>query len=129
MIINGQALAYEFIKGYELPEQVNWSALCAFSEGLVAVENDSQYSVIDNRGQIVLPLSYQFVLPFAEELALIAKDDKHGYINELNEVVVPLAYDYPLNPFVDDVDTFVKDNQIVYVNRQGDVVKINDFSD
>ena len=72
---------------------------------------------INKYAQIVIPLDYQNVSTFSAGLALVAKDDKYGCINELNEVVVPLVYNYPLSPFVDDVATFIKDNQIVHVNR------------
>ena len=102
-----------------MPKQANWGELCRLLQGLAPIEKKGQYGFIDNYGQIVITLSYDFAAPFSEGLANVAKQGKWGYIDKQGKIVIPIVYD--------DARWFpeMKDNKAVEVKKQGEVIKVS----
>lgn len=87
-----------------------------FSEGLARVSNGTTYGYIDEKGNVVIPLTYDDAGYFHEGLAYVKSSGKYGYINSKGVVVIGLTYD--------DADSFNAHGQAVI--ELGDYVKLID---
>ena len=70
--------------------------LSGFSSGYAAVMKDGYCGVIDEAGEIIIPLEYHYVFMSypCEGHFIVKKWRKWGVVNIKNEIVVPLEYDY-----------------------------------
>lgn len=59
-----------------------------FSEGLAAVFANDHWGYIDIKGNVVIPLNYDYALPFREGLAAVASNGYWGFINKAGEIVI-----------------------------------------
>lgn len=104
-----------------LHEADNW-----FAQNLVAVKKGDKWGFIGPDGRTKIAFEYDYASGFSEELALVAKkisptsDIYHfGFIDRYGNIVIPLNYDRATS-FVDGTATVTKDNQIFYINKQGE---------
>ncbi|MDD3138205.1 MAG: WG repeat-containing protein [Lachnospiraceae bacterium] len=66
-----------------------------FSEGLVSVQKDGKWGVIDRLGNTIIPFKYDLpVGSFHNGLASYSSGTKSGFVNSSGKVVVPAKYDY-----------------------------------
>lgn len=71
-----------------------------FSEGLISVQKDGKWGVIDAQGNTVLPFKYdRGIGSFHNGLASFSNGEKYGFIDKTGKVVIPAAYD-SVNDFV-----------------------------
>ena len=65
-----------------------------FFEGLAVVKLDDKYGLIDEAGNIFIPIIYDFASNFFEGLAVVQLNDKCGFIDKNGNIIVPIIYDY-----------------------------------
>lgn len=70
----------------------------AFSDGLAVVEQDWLSSYINNRGELVVPLSFHIAHQFAEGVASVGAGQKWGYVDRDGRLVLAAQYDFAM-PF------------------------------
>lgn len=70
-----------------------------FSEGLARVSNGTTYGYINEKGDVVIPLSYDDAGYFHEGLAYVQDNGKYGYIDKKGDVAIALTFDdaYPFS--------------------------------
>src|SRR5260370_11151671 len=66
------------------------------TDRLLPVEVDGKHGFISTRGEIVIPLSFEFAWGFHEGLASAWRDGKAGFIGKSGEVVIPPQFAYAL---------------------------------
>jgi hypothetical protein len=105
-----------------------------FAEGLAAVNigyeeayddrgsgsycvNRGKWGFINEKGEVVIPLTYHSVTLFSEGLAAV---DNRSYIDKTGKVVITLTKHYDeIFPFVEGFATVMRNNQYGYIDRSG----------
>jgi len=85
---------------------------------LVAIGLGNKYGYMNQNGEVVIPLTYDFADTFSEGLAYVRKGGKNVYINSKEEVVLDLDYDY-LYTFFDGLAKVQKNEKFGYINKKG----------
>jgi hypothetical protein len=57
------------------------------------VRQDKKFGFINIKGELVIPMVYDWVGNFNEGLVAVATDRKYGFINKENQLVIPQKYD------------------------------------
>jgi len=64
-----------------------------FNNGMIALEQNEEYSLADKNGRIVSKSKYDEITQVGDFFSFI-KNNKYGFLNEKGEEVVPQIYDY-----------------------------------
>lgn len=67
-----------------------------FSEGLCFVKRNGKWGVINKKGTVIIPFTYDSDyrdLHFSEGMAAVNLNGKWGYINKQGEIIVPIIYE------------------------------------
>lgn len=81
-----------------------------FSEGLISVDKEGKWGVIDKQGNTVIPFKDNSpVGSFHNGLASFASGEKHGFINSSGEVVISPQYDI-VDDFMEGYAIVANDN-------------------
>lgn len=64
-----------------------------YEELLIFVKQDAKFGFINHKGEIVVPLIYDYAEGFNEGRAIVKQNGKCGYIDGEGKIVVPLIYD------------------------------------
>jgi len=101
-----------------------------YSQGLIAVEQDSKWGFMNTSLELVIPCKYNTVTGFSEGMAAVELDKKWGYINKTGKEVIPLKYMIAY-PFSDGLAA-VSDNYFIfgaeelfnyeYINKTGETI-------
>ncbi|HXG83757.1 MAG TPA: WG repeat-containing protein [Pyrinomonadaceae bacterium] len=134
--------------------ELNFREIRDFSEGLAAVMNeDGKWGYIDKTGKVVIPFQFEDAFSFSEDLACVLTDGLFGFIDKSGKVVIEPRFSIPsqFKEGLASVKIGDKNNKVLkYYNQyyalegelmfidktgntaikfDGDVVKINDFSE
>lgn len=80
-------------KGEMVVESGKYENIADFTDNLACVEKDDLWGYIDNKGNEVIPCTFDRAYGFSEGLALVLKSNKYGYVNTKGEFVVAPSYD------------------------------------
>ena len=80
--------------------------------------NEIKMGFKDQKGNLVIPVEWDFALLFTEDLAPVQRDGKWGYINKSGQVVIALEYDNAQN-FWQGKAQVEKDCQSFHIDKQG----------
>jgi hypothetical protein len=64
-----------------------------FNEGNCVVSINSKYGFINSKGQVVIPLMYEYADDFNNNLAIVKLNSKFGLINKKGKIVLKNLYD------------------------------------
>jgi len=104
----------------------------SFSEGMSKVVKNGKYGFMDQTGNIVIDMQYDFARAFSEEFAAVSTggfrdidkdyvDGKWGFIDRSGKVVVPIIYDKVCN-FSEGLAAVVENGKLGFVDITGKVV-------
>jgi hypothetical protein len=83
-----------------------FSTISEFNKELIAIVSiDGKFGLINRKGEIILPLEYEEVIPIAYGFFNIKKNGKTGFTNKKGKVVLPPTYE---NIFYFTDDQFAK---------------------
>ena len=91
-----------------------------FSEGFAVVELNNKMGLIDEAGNIAIPIIYDDAWNFHEGLAKVKLDNKYGFMDKLGEVVIPIIYDDALS-FSVGLAKVKLDNKYGFIDKNGNV--------
>lgn len=64
-----------------------------FSEGLAIVRNGDRHGAVNQKGEEVIPLVYEFMKPYSNGLSATKKETIWGYLNAKGELYLPFTFD------------------------------------
>ncbi|MBO4897619.1 MAG: WG repeat-containing protein [Clostridia bacterium] len=133
MIMNGRTLVPARAISEALNADVGWDpdtgtvaitmeydAIGIFRGNLASVKKDGKGGLINKKGEIVVPLVYDYVGEYDTNvgLVIVKNNGKAGCLNERGEVVVSLAYDEVFS-FINGWAQVWKDGKKGLVNKEG----------
>ena len=84
---------------------------------MLHIVNDGQWGFINEKGEVVIPLTFRSVTSFSEGLAGV---DNRFYIDKTGKVVFTLAKHYDeILPFAGGVALVARNKQYGYIDRSG----------
>lgn len=99
-----------------------------FLYGKAVVKEGNNYGVINENGEVIIPVKYEF-LAVAGENIFIFKDDengKYGYINEKGEVIIPAKYE-EVTSFYNDRAMYTEGDIVGVIDKKGNVVNKREY--
>jgi hypothetical protein len=94
----------------------------------IIVELGGKSGLIDYKGNILVPLKYDFIGMIHEGVAYANVDDKSGMVDARGKVVVPFIYDW-VSAISDGLAVCSKDGKHGYINAKGEVIIPLEFYD
>lgn len=64
-----------------------------FIDGLAAVKLQEKWGFINEKGEVVIPLKYDWIFEFSEGFSAVRIDNKWGFIDQSGKKVIALKYD------------------------------------
>lgn len=95
-----------------------------FQNGLAVVQDPQTelYGFVNKKGEIAIPLSYQYAKSFSDDLALVmVQSGKYGYINAAGELVIPAIYD-KAKIFSEGLAIVEKAKKDMVINKNGEII-------
>lgn len=91
-----------------------------FYDGYGVFKKDNKYGVVDSKGNIVIPNTYEYLTNSGKGFFSNSINDEYGLINYKNQIVLNPEYDYFLFP-ENDKNIVVKNKRDMYAlfNRKG----------
>ena len=89
-----------------------------FREGLAIVQKNQKYGVINKKGNVVIPFTYDNNTGFSDGLAYINKDGKYGFIDHNGNMIIPPIYDM-VHSFSEGLAQVCKDGKWGYIDKNG----------
>jgi hypothetical protein len=119
------------ILGHYYVAKIAFKKDAAFINGLCVVYKDKTEGAlggfINKKGDLIIPLMYEYVTSFSEGLAAVKKDGKWGFIDGNNKVVIPFIYEvtYPnlYEGFVNGRASLKKDGKSIKIDKTGKCVE------
>lgn len=65
-----------------------------FDQGIARFLQGTKFGLLNDKAEIVIPATYEFISNFMEGKAAVNKMGKFGYINEKGELIIPATYAY-----------------------------------
>ena len=65
-----------------------------FKEGLAKIKKNGKWGFVNNKGEVIIKLNYDFVDDFSEGLAPVKQNGKYGYIDKTGKVIIPINLNY-----------------------------------
>ena len=90
-------------------------------EGLLKTNQDGLYGFIDKKGQVIIPLQYDFAWSFDDGLAIVLQEDKRGFIDSQGKIVIPFQYK--------EARYFDRNDTAFVIDTNGDSYRINKNGD
>lgn len=91
-------------------------------------ENGYKSGLIDEDGNIITPIEYDYIDNFSEGIAIIYKDSLWGCIDNTGKIVVPIEYDY-VDDFKEGIAKVEKDDLWGCVDKTGKIVVPIEYND
>jgi hypothetical protein len=96
-----------------------------FQYNYAAVKLNKKSSLINTKGEEVLPFKYDFLDLLDNGLIRVTDDCKSGFINLQGKEVIPVIYDFAI--YYKKYIICQKKGSILYFNKQGEVIKQLDY--
>lgn len=77
----------------DIPDISEYGMVICSYEGLARVEKDGKWGLVNEVGQVVIPLIYDDVGHFSEGLVYAKQNGKYGFIDKKGQVVIAFKYD------------------------------------
>lgn len=81
------------LSGRIIKEALYESYVPGIEYGCVVVVSSGKWGCIDTRGNVVIPLIYEYVEPLSQSLFHVRTGEKIGIVNRDNRTIVPIEYD------------------------------------
>ena len=91
-------------------------------EPIRCVNLGEKYGYINSKGQIVIPLVYDYAYTFEDGYARVKKDGKYGFIDENGNIAIDIKYDY-VNPFRDGKAKVELNDSKFEIDKRGNRIK------
>lgn len=75
------------------PFTLEFDDIGELKNGMATVSKNGKYGRINDKGDIIVPLEYDYILSFYSDVAVVQKDGKSGTINERGDVQIPIKFD------------------------------------
>jgi hypothetical protein len=108
--INGKVIIepiYDEISGY-------------FINGFMRVRNNGKAGIINEKGEIVIPIDYDNVLDYKNDMFTAEKSNKWGIIDIENNIIIPFEY-RRIRHFEDDL-ALITNKGTGYINKEQKIV-------
>ncbi len=96
-------------------------SMLPFLDGLLRISNGTKYGFINPKGELFIPLEFDYAVPFFEGLAAVTKDGKSGFINPEGKVAIPLQFE-KVNFFRNGLAVVKQNGNWGIINKSGEVV-------
>lgn len=117
-------------KEYLLSKKNNlYDVMTTFNkEGLTKVTKNDKYGFINESGEVIVPLEYDYAGDFSDGMAEVCRKGKYGdchsgYIDKTGKVIVPLIYRGNM-PFSNGLGSVSKVGESFYVSKKGTLYTI-----
>ncbi|MDX5585998.1 MAG: WG repeat-containing protein [Aureibaculum sp.] len=91
-----------------------------FINGFMRVKNNGKAGIINEKGEIVIPIEYDNVLDYKNNMFTAEKANKWGIIDVENNIIIPFEY-RRIRHFEDDL-ALVTDKGTGYINMKNEIV-------
>lgn len=92
-----------------------------FQNGYMRVRNNGKTGIINEKGEIIIPIEYDDISDFENGLFLANKANKSGMINSKNQVIIQFAYS-KIRHFKDDLALIIQNGKTGYININNEIV-------
>jgi len=118
-------------KGYELPKDIELSALCRFNNDLAPAYKAStnKHGAVNCQGKTVIPFVYSSHIEFSHGRALVKKANQWFLINTKNQKIAEFDFDNAMEFNVSGLARFEKNGKWGFINTDGKVVVKPQFDD
>ncbi len=84
---------YGFVNGKEIRIEPDFHYAEDFSEDRAVVGYGGKYGYIDEKGILIIPITFDLAYKFSEGIAKVKKGNKYGYINKEGKLIIDFIYD------------------------------------
>ena len=111
-----------------VPPTLVFDAVYTFRDGMAWVRSGRRVGFVNQFGDVVIPLEFEFVSFFFNDgLARARYRGRYGFIDKTGEWVIPRQFSYAQN-FRNGIAQVVYDNRFGVINTSGEMVVPNLFS-
>ena len=96
---------------------------------LARVRIGKKYGYINNKGDVVIPVEYDYTHSFSEGLASVVKDGKYGFVDMSGNVVIPFIYDGVRGSFSAGLCSVSLNGKTGFINAMGETVIPFEYDD
>lgn len=93
----------------------NYTKAYSFSTGGGIVEFNGNKGLVDNKGEIILPIFYQELKLINDTTVIIKKNNLYGILSHTNDSVIPLKYNL-IEPISKSIVKVVSEEELTYFN-------------
>ena len=104
-------------------KELDVNDLGEYVEGYMLAEKNGKYGYINEKGEIKIPLEYDYAEVFKNNLAIVANDYGYGIINKENKLIFPLKYD-KVEIFKDYIYVIKDEKYGVFSNTGKEIIPI-----
>lgn len=135
LVILGAILTTSSVYACQLPQTHDYDEVRCINDALISIKKSSHYGVMDNSGQIIIPIQYDNPLYFVDDLAVAYLNNKIQFIDLTGQIVIPSEKLKPYHQVhnfseglalvkIGKIPTFSSPKNIKYgyINKQGDAV-------
>lgn len=61
---------------------------------MAKVKENGEFGFINKKGEVQIPLEYDYISSFKNRKALVAKNKNYGVINQDGRTLIPIEYDF-----------------------------------
>lgn len=99
----------------------NYDEVTNIGQGRFIVSADEKFGVIDQYGEVIVPIIYDCLYAPGEGMIVAEKEGKVGYIDYNGEIIIPFQYDEAYG-FSDGVSTVTTSGQCSVIDRNNNYV-------
>lgn len=103
-------------------ENEKYDYISTGAEGRKLVRKNGKYGFINEVGELITPLDFDFAQDFKEGLAVVSKNGKYGFIDNNGTIVIPMNYTNAY-PFSKGEAWVEMGTNTYYINKNGVVVR------
>ncbi|WP_375562300.1 WG repeat-containing protein [Bernardetia sp. OM2101] len=92
-----------------------------FSENRLPIKAGGTYGLMDEKGHVILPPTYSFIMPFENGTAKVQLGENFGIIDKTGKVILPLEYEY-IGSFENNMALVVKNKKVGVTSNKGKII-------
>lgn len=104
--------------GKEAFPNTYYDKAASFYQGYADVSRNGKWGRINKRGDLVIPIQYDYIDAFSDGIARVRINDKWGYVDSAGSEITSIKYDLPGN-FHENMAAVQINGKWGYINREG----------
>ena len=89
-----------------------------FDKGHAYVKKEDKYGIVDRKGEVVVPIVFDWLENFKEGVTRVRQGNKFGMYNIFGEEIVPIKYDN-MGVFRSGLSMVSLDDKLGYIDKEG----------